>query len=301
VELILARAPNSDRIYLMQVLRRELGKVPMVFRTWPEHPEPAGQGTDSFSPAQLAEAIQQAIERGAAALIVEPLDDPVVRGALNEAVEKGLAVLTLDQPVAPSVGPRIPCVTYASFTEPGREIVQAILDAAKQLRRDQGRILVLHRTSFDVYDDRRLESLTGPLKAAGKTCELIPFEGGSDVAQAALEKSLAVNPDVAIVLADEYEGLSTAFRVKVAWKESNHPEFFLGGYLAYDYRSANDLLAQATAFGDRNVESYSVKVFQTIRSLMDGKPVGDRIELPIRVHKKPILFVPSTAKDGARS
>src|SRR5262245_42159356 len=32
VELILSRAPNGDRVYLEQALRRELGKVQIVFR-----------------------------------------------------------------------------------------------------------------------------------------------------------------------------------------------------------------------------------------------------------------------------
>src|SRR5262249_7636358 len=33
VELILARPPDGDRLYLVQALRRELGKVKVLFRT----------------------------------------------------------------------------------------------------------------------------------------------------------------------------------------------------------------------------------------------------------------------------
>jgi ABC-type sugar transport system substrate-binding protein len=274
----------------------------MVLRTWPERFDPGSSGPQSLSPAEFAQKIRGAVERGASGLIVEPENDPAVHAALYEAVERGVAVLSLDQPVAPpSGGKPIPYITYASFAEPGRQIVQAVLEAGKLLRQGRGRIIVLHNGSGDVYGTRWLESLTNPLREAGKSFELVAFSADSAAAPSALYKSLGADPDVAIVLADDYVGLNAAYSLLPEWRGANRPEYLFGGYLAYDYRSANELLRQATAFGDRAIEAFAVKVFQTMQSLIEGKPVSDRIEIPIIVHKKTKFFVPTTTTEAAPS
>jgi hypothetical protein len=152
---------------------------------------------------------------------------------------------------------------------------------------------VRSRRPGDPYGTQPLDSLTGPLKAAGKRAELVEFEGDSAAAKTALEKALGRGDDVAIVLADEAEGLYAAYRTLRERRESNHPDYLFGGYMAYDYRSGRDFPRQATAFGDRGAESIAVKAFQAVRSLIEGKPVNDRIEVPIVVHKKTTLFVPT--------
>jgi ABC-type sugar transport system substrate-binding protein len=295
VELILARTADDNRMYLTQCLRRDLGKATIVFRSGGptargEVPKPV----QPYAAGELAQTIRAAVARGVSGLIVEPIEDPAVLDALYDAENQGVRVLLLDQPVAPRGGKSIPCIQYVSFTEAGRQIVQAVLDAAKLMfREDAGRIILMHNRSLDPYAAPQFESLTGALKALGKSFEVIAFDRESTSATDALRKSLAANPKVAIVLADDEQGMGAAYTIRKEWTESNHPEFLFGGYLAYDFRSVGDLLGRAAAFADRSIESFAVKTSQTMRSLLEGKPVSDRVEIPIVVRKKQTLFVPT--------
>jgi ABC-type sugar transport system substrate-binding protein len=302
VELILAGPPNANRIFLIQTLRREMGKAAIVFRT--SEAKPAGPGSDeaqSSAPLQLAKLISAALVRGVLGLIVEPIDHPAVSEALAEAQNRGVKILVLDRAVAGRGGKPIPCVTYVSFSEPGRQIVSAALESARLLYpRGTGRILILHSRSPDPYAVPRLASLSDALKASGRSFETIEFEGDSSQAGAALRQSLAAGPSVEIVLADEEQGMGAAYQVRREWAES-HPEFLFGGYLAYDFRSAGDMLTQATVFADRSIESFAVKASQAMRSLLDGKPVSERIEIPIPIHRRRTVFVPVAPKEAPAS
>jgi ABC-type sugar transport system substrate-binding protein len=297
VELILATPPSVDRIILEQTLRREAGRAKMAFRTVKPEAlrEPSQHATPRpLNPAELAEAIAAAVARGAAALIVEPNLDPGVVDALYQARAYGVAVLLLDRPVPPRGGQSIPWITFASFAGPGREIVETVLDAASRLGRLKERVLVLENRSPDPYGARRLESLTTALKAARRAYELVAFEGDSSAALAALRKSLAADSKVAILLAEEDNGLWACHAAQAERRKENQPEFILGGYISYDIRSANEKLAGFTAFGDRAVEPFAMKAFRTVQSLIEGKPVGERVEMPINVHKVSTIFVPKS-------
>jgi len=288
VELILAKVPNPGRMYLALALRRDLGKAMMSLRyTKPESGQP-------LSPEQMAGAIRTAIGRGSVALIVEPIDDPTVLDLLYEAQSRGTKVLLLDQPVPPRGGKSIPLLTYQSFDKPGRQIVEAVIEAAKLTHRlNDGRIVVLQNRSTDAYSADRLASLTDPLKAAGLKYEILPFEGDADAAKEALTMSLAVPPKISIVLAENDEGFAASHLILSQRIKQSQPEFVLGGYTAYDIGASTDLLARAAAFCDRSVEVYSAKVFQTVRNLIEGKPVGERVEVPVVVHHAKFLFVPT--------
>jgi ABC-type sugar transport system substrate-binding protein len=304
VELILARAPDPDRIYLEQALRRETGKARIVFRI--VEPKSAETEKDQVQPrpfpaARVAEAIRGAIGHGISGLIVEPVDDPAVVDALYQARGRGVSVLTLDRAVPPRGGQTIPFVRYTSFAVPGRELVQAALEASKLLGTPQiGRILVLHRRVADPYADERLKSLVDPLKAAGKPFEQVEFEGDHEAGIVALRKALDADPKVAIILADDGQGMAACVRTLSQWKASNHPAFLFAGYLAYDYRSASDLITQGVAFADPSVETYATQAFQAMHSLLEGKPVGERIEVPIVVRRKSTLFVPASTQGEAQ-
>jgi ABC-type sugar transport system substrate-binding protein len=228
-----------------------------------------------------------------AGLIVEPLEEPPVLDALYEADARGVAVLLLDRSVPARGGKALHSVGYMAFTEPGRQIVQAALEAAGLLRQLEGRrIIVLHDRSDDAYDAERLAALVDPLKAAGKSFDVIEFEGNAAQAAAGLKSALEIDPKVAIVLADDTNGMIAAQQVLLARKNTNAPEFLYGGFVAYDYRTSGELLGRAIAFSDRSVETYATKTFQTISSLLGGKSVDERIEIPMPVHKKPTVFVP---------
>jgi ABC-type sugar transport system substrate-binding protein len=290
IELLLARPADDDRNYLVQVLRREAGKARMVFRI--VQPESGA----SFSPEAIAKEIRAAVARGASGLIVEPLDGPAIGDALHEAVSQGMAVLLLDRPVASAVGQSIPFIRYGPLPDAGRAIVQAALEAVSLFdRAEPDRIILLHHSSTDAYAGEQMSSLTDSLKAAGKSFSLIEFQTDALQAVDLLKKSLAADPRLDLVLADDHAGMSGAQHVLTEWTDTGHPTFLVAGYLAYDIRTSTEMVRNATAYGDRSVEAFGLKTFQTVQSLLDGKPVGDRVDVPISIHKKTIMYVPTPA------
>jgi ABC-type sugar transport system substrate-binding protein len=293
VELILARPANNDRAYLEQALRRELGKARIPLRlTAPDSPERS-------SPEALAGAIRAAADRGVAGLIVEPRDQPVVVDALYDALGRGSAVLLLDRSIPARGGRTIPRVEYTGLADAGRRVVEDVLEAHRYLKRAHaGRTIVLHHRSDDVYMERCLASLLEPLRAAGEKPEVVAFEGDVDHAIAALRKSLDGDPAIDILLVDDQIGMTAGLNLRTEWAQARHPDFLLAGYSPYDSRSS-EMLNRASALADRSVESYAMKTFQAIQSLLDGQPVGDVVAVPVTFHRQTTLFVPAVEKPAA--
>jgi ABC-type sugar transport system substrate-binding protein len=290
VELILARPPDTDRDYLALALRRELGKARIMFRlTQPD------SGAAS-SPEQVAPAIRAAVGRGVAGLIVEPLEDPAVIDALYDAAGRGVAVLLLDRSVPARDGKTIPRIEYVAVADVGRQIVEDVLEADRSFHRTRpGRVVILHHRSDDPSSERYLASLFGPIKASGRTPEVIAFEGDSARAAEALRKSLEADPNLDILLADDSSGTAAAHQVHVDWVKAGHPEFVFGGYSPYDTRTP-ELLTRVQAFGNRSVESYAMKTAKTIRSMLDGNAVDELVGIPVTFHRRSKVFVPAAEK-----
>jgi hypothetical protein len=280
VELILASPGDTDRIYLDQVLRRELAKERIPLRL--TQPDSAARS----SPDDLARAIRAAAARGAAGLIVEPRDEAAVLDALYDAIGRGLAVLLLDRSVPARGGKTIPRVEYTGFAEIGRKIVDTVLEPdARPGGARPGRIVFLHHRSDDPYLERCRASLLGPCKESGRPLEILEFEG-ADPGIALLEKSFEADPNVDVVLGDDATGMYIGFRIHLARTQSGRSLFRLGGYTAYDYRITT-FLAHMYSFGDRSVETYGMKASQAIRSLIDGNAIGDVVGVPVTSYKKP--------------
>jgi ABC-type sugar transport system substrate-binding protein len=293
VELILAQPANGDRAYLEQALRRELGKarIPLRF-TAPDSPERS-------SPEALAAAIRAAADRGVAGLIVEPRDEPVVVDALHDALGRGSAVLLLDRSIPARGGRTIPRIEYTGLADSGRQILEDVLETRRYLKRAHpGRTIVLHHRSDDVYIERCLASLLEPLRAAGEKPEVVAFEGDVDHAIAALRKSLDADPAMDILLVDDQVGMAAGMKLRAEWARARRSDFLLAGYSPYDSRSA-ELVNRVSALADRSVESYAMKMVQAIRSLLDGKPVGDVVAVPVTFHHQTMLFVPAVEKPAA--
>jgi len=289
VELILVNAPTQERAYLAQALRRDLGRAKMLLRY--TKPEP-GQ---KLSSEQMAAAIRTAIGRGSAVLLVEPIDDRTVLDLLYEAQSRGMKVLLLDQPIPPRGGKPIPVLCYQSFSKPGRQIVEAVLEAAKLTHSlNDGRIVVFRNRSTDAYSADRLASLTEPLKAAGLKYEILDFEGDANAAKEVLTSSLAVPPRISIVLAQDDDGFAASHEILRQRIKQGKPEFLLGGYSAYDIGGSTDTVNKATAFCDSSLEAYASKTFQTVRNLIEGKVVADRTEVPVVFHHTKVIYVPIT-------
>ncbi len=277
-------------MYLDRALRRELGKARITFRRVdPDSQEPS-------SPEALAAAIRAAAERGVAGLIVEPLDRPAVIDALYDALGRGCVVLLLDEPVPALAGKTIPHVEYTGLADAGRQVVADIVNVDGKLKRTgPSRVFVLHHRSDDPYMDRCLASLVEPLRAAGKRPEVVAFERDADRAIAALRKALGADRRIDIVLADDNYGITAAINIRREWAQAIRPEFLIGGYSPYDNRTP-EMLRYVRSFADRSVESYAVRTFQAIRSLLDGKPVGDVVGVPVPFHRQTTVLVPTPEK-----
>jgi hypothetical protein len=188
----------------------------------------------------------------------------------------------------------------------GRRIVEAVLEADRSLERTKpGRLALLHHRSDDPYLERSFASLLGPCKAAGKPMEVLEFDGDAEQGMAMLRKALEADPGIDIVLADDSLGVFVGFRVHVDWTKSGRRGFLLAGYSPYDYRIVT-YLERIHAIGDRSVESYASKTSLAIRSLIDGKPVGALVEVPVTFNlrsTKPVSAAKETGppeKDGKR-
>ena len=293
VELILARPGNADRDYLQLALRREMGKGRIMFH--PVQPDP---GT-SASPAWLAGSIRSAVHRGVAGLIVEPLDDPAVIDALYDADGRGVALLLLDRAIPPRNGKTIPRVEFVFIDDVGRRIAEDVLEADQSLHRTRpGRAILLHHRADDPYLDRCHAAMLRAIKASGKPAEEIAFEGGSEKAEEALEKSLARDPNIDILLTDDAYGMAAGYKIQGPWAKAGHPEFLLAGFAPYDTRTP-ELLARAQAFGDRSVEAYAMKVARAIRDRLDRKAVDDVLGVPVTFHRQSKLYVATPAEPAA--
>jgi ABC-type sugar transport system substrate-binding protein len=225
VELILARPADSDRQYLALALRNALGKIPMSFRlAQPESGAP-------FSPQELADAIRAPVGRGVAALVIEPREEPAVVDALHDAVDRCVAVLLLDRTVPSRGGRTIPRIEFAGFADVGRQIVEDVLEADRNLKRaDPGQVIILHHRSDDPYLDRSLASLLGPCKASGKPTDVIAFEGTTEKADDAVRKALEADPRMDILLADDTVGMLAAYRILIEATQAGRRDFLLGGF-----------------------------------------------------------------------
>jgi ABC-type sugar transport system substrate-binding protein len=283
VELILSQPPDMDRLYLEQFLRRDSGIKKCAFRSVkPDKEQPK-------TPAQLAQEIRAAANRGAGAVILEAIDAPEVRDALREAGARGTAIVLLDTPLpSPSPGIKYPYVTVEGFTEAGQEVVQTLIEEAKRFGRPaDGTALVIHNTHQDFYSRRRFESITGALKAAGRAYEIMEFDGDQQAVTDRVYDYLKSHPKLAILLADEDFGLGAAFHGRLRWlKEDNHPVPVVGGYAANDARLDLLVKERVSAMADRNVEGYARAALQLALDQMGGKTVPERValEMPIVYH-----------------
>ncbi len=293
VKLVLSQPPDSDHLLLGQALRRELGKAKIPFRVvMPEPDEP------SFS-RRLTEAVRATVAGDG--LIVDFNDDPALIELLYDASERGVSILTLDRPLTPRGKKSHAWITYEPFTGVGRQIVETLLEAARRLPSSpEDRIVVLENRTPHRYRAERLASLVDALKAASRSYETVSFERDSDAASKALEQALSTGPKVAIVLAEEDAGMFAAQRNLVDRLAKNRPTFVLGGYFAYDIRSAGNV-SKISALGDPSVERFAVRAFQTLQRLMDGKAVPEKTEVPISVHGFSTNAIPTESQSAETS
>jgi len=275
IRLIVSHQPDSDDTYLSQAIWREAGKARLRFRfVWPDPHE------SNFSD-RLREALGSAVAGDALLVQLDHNSAPI--DLLYDASTRGVTILLLDHPLPPRGSQTLPYVTYESFAQAGRQIASTLLEAARLARATPtDRIILLENRTPHRFRAERIASLADAFKAAGRSNDVVAFEGASDGANAALEKALSTGPPVAIVAAEEDIGLFAAQSVLMKRVEQHQPEFVLGGYYAYDVRTAGNN-RKITVFGDPSVEAFAVKAFRTVERLLAGEGVPEKTEIPISV------------------
>ena len=208
IELLLARPPGLDRAYLEQFVRRYAGIKRCAFRTVkPKDEQP-------MTPEELAREIRTAANRSTGAILLEPIAAPEVTDALREAESRGLGVVLLDSPLpATSPGKLHPFVTFDGFAEAGKQLVETVFEDARLMRLPaEGTTLVLENRTRDYYSRDRLESITAALKAAGRTYDLVSFDGDQSGASQVVLNYLAEHPKATVILADHDFGVVGSYR-----------------------------------------------------------------------------------------
>jgi ABC-type sugar transport system substrate-binding protein len=218
------------------------------------------------------------------ALIVEVDDDATFIESLYEASARGVVILSIDRPIPPRGGKAYPWITYEPFADAGRQIVDAVLRAARGSRlAPDDRILLLENRTPHRHGAERLASLADALKDASRSYEIVSFERDDDGARRSLQKALSAGPRVAIIVAEEDVGVFAAQATLADRLDHHQPGFVVGGYRAYDLRSA-DNLHHITVFGNPSVDTFGVKAFQTLGRLLEGKAGPEKTEVLISVH-----------------
>jgi hypothetical protein len=116
--------------------------------------------------------------------------------------------------------------------------------------------------------------------------DLLEFDGDAERGKAMLRKALEADPETAIVLADDPIGVQAGFQIGAERTRSGGRSFLLAAFLANDYRHVT-FLDLMYAIGDRSVGAYALQTSQAIRSLMEGKPVGDVVGVPVGFNRRP--------------
>jgi ABC-type sugar transport system substrate-binding protein len=279
-ELILSTPPVPDRQYLAQFLRRDSAPNRCAFRV--TAPEPEGK---PLTAADLAEAIRQATARSTGVLMVEPIDAPEVRQALLEARSKGLPTVLVDRPLpASSAAETFPMIALDGFEARARELVAALTEDVKLsgYALDAPAAVLVHSLK-DFYSQRRVDALTGALRAAGWKFEVLNFADGQPGAFRALSDHLKTHPNLSLALADDEFGVAGAAQTLDDRRLKKQRGFIVGGFAATDARLDQFVKLISHGLINRNTDGYSQKLMKLAVDLMERRSVPDRttVELPI--------------------
>lgn len=155
-----------------------------------------------------AEAIRSAAARGVSGLIVIADDPAAVAPAAREALGRGVAVVPLLREI-PGLSGKTSAVVLAPLGGPARQVVAAALeDAGKRGFEAGAPALLLIKQPADLLSDLRVAALReAAAEAKLNVREEARFEDRSQGAQKVVLNTLKAEPGLAIVLADEDNGL----------------------------------------------------------------------------------------------
>lgn len=254
-----------------QVARSEAGLMRAVLVA---KRSPAGDKAKS-----QAELVRESARRGASALIVVPEDVETLAPALAEVRDKGTPILLMVRPV-PVPGKPIPVVKTPPFEESAKALVAAALKTPGMTSFPEDRqAVILVNSRKNEFTDERVAALKKALADAKfPLLETVEFGVGVNrplaaEAQKALEPLLEKNPKLALVLADEDQGLSGS----VVARNHLEKDFILVGFAANSKTSNLVQVHESPAIADENIVGLARQAVHSVMKMVKGEKVDDTI------------------------
>jgi ABC-type sugar transport system substrate-binding protein len=268
---VVPRVPTAELELWGLLAQNEANGKQVIFRV-------AGPGS-AESPALQPESVRKSVADGASALIVVPGDSPELGPALAEAEAKKVPVVLIGRsvPAPPGTKP-FTYVDHEPFEVSAGRIVSTILqDLKKAGKPADGTALVLADKEVDDWSSRRVAALEAAAKAAGlRRVEVVSFDGSKrDTAKLAVVEAVKAHPDVAVVLADETNGMRAASEARLEFK--GKPAFLVGGYGGYRISAVPLTFPGESCFVEGHFEELARLAVVTALARLRGEPVDERV------------------------
>jgi ABC-type sugar transport system substrate-binding protein len=278
IVLILPAEDNLDLQIYEAVCRIEAGNLKVIYnqvRPAPSDPK-----------SKQGELIKQAVEGGAAALLVVPDSSNETVLALAAVDQKKTPIVLLGRSVeSPSSGPPYTLVTFPNFAASAKKVVEILAEDAKKEGASAGApVLFLKDATADESSAEREAALNDALKAAkipvAKT--IIVTDTPAD-SQKFIEAALKDDPKICAVVADDDSGMSFGGTIRREFRPKT--AFPIGGYSQPRGSSSPISLGLVSVAAERNVEGLARKAIRTALDRADGKTVPERVEIEIPIRR----------------
>lgn len=272
IVLVLPREVSNDLDILEQTCRAEAGLVRTPLSAWrPVVGDP---------PSRQADLVRQAAKGGASALIVVAEDPDSLAPALVEVRDKGVPIMLLGKPV-PIEGKAIPVIESPPYSESAKALVAAAVKEAKVFGFPaEGPAVILINAQTDRGTASRVAALEAALEEAGVALlDRVKFgeASGSPTAgdaQTVVEAMARSRPGIAIILADEDQGVSGAVAARDSLKDKG--QYSVAGF-ARDPRTANLVSIHAcAAVVNLNLVGTGRQAVRNAIRMIKGEPVAER-------------------------
>jgi ABC-type sugar transport system substrate-binding protein len=223
VFLVLADPLKLDEQTWLSAAQKEAGLQKLIFRA--VGPVPGTSETQ-------ADIVAKAIADGASALVVIPGSDPKLPDALANAESRSVPVVLVGEPVAAPAGSKpFPLVTFASFDEPAKQILEAMAEDARRLGYPtDGSALLISSLKGDRFTSKRTAALRRAAEKIGlKSVDLVEIDNlDPKLAQEKVAEAIKTHPDCRFILAADDDGIDIPKAARNLIKP--YPFFVLGGF-----------------------------------------------------------------------
>lgn len=281
--LILPGEEVSDYGLIDAVVASAAGSSHSAFHT--ERPAP----TDP--PEKQAELIKSAVKRGGGLLIIVPAAEtqPII-DAIAEARDKGAPTVLLERELK-LPGKPVPTIVFEDYAKPAKEIVGALVKDAKSAGFAPGDpALIVRRLPGDSQADARIAAFKKALaERSVPIAEEVEFTGLFEAAKPLIEDAVKRHPNIAMVVADEDNGISASVQVFSTTQdlEDNDPKrykFGVGGFVINQSSIKMVDGGAVSALAERSLIRMSRDAVDLVLAIKAGKKVEDRSIAAATVH-----------------